>query len=334
MTWVFKTPDFGDIVRVKSGNIYHYGIFVSEEEILQFGLAPAARPQLKDCEVTVCSSTVEEFLCGGFIEVETPDRKERKKRKTPKETVENAKKRLGEKGYHILYNNCEHFVYECAYGEKYCSQAEEVRKLFRALPVLDVYVAPLPEKELGSVSSPERAREIADCTNEKVKREKRAVWKLLEYALERSFGKKIKKLSFTVSENGKWKTTDGGVEFSLSHSENAVCVALSRKPVGVDIEKIALPKTQKLVEKIFSQEELLEYAALQSDEERAKYFTCKWTQKESAFKSLDLPSFLPALPRLGEIKTHTLQITVAGESYALSIAGESVGQMKLREVQL
>ena len=170
MNWNLTTPVFGDMVRVKSGNIYHYGIFVSEDEVLQFGLAPAARPLLKDCEVSVCSSTVEEFLCGGFIEVASPDKKERKKRKTPEETVKIAKSRLGEKGYHILYNNCEHFAYECAYGEKYCSQAEEVRKLFRSLPVLDIYLAPLPEKELGEVSSAERAKVIADCMNARVRK--------------------------------------------------------------------------------------------------------------------------------------------------------------------
>lgn len=43
-----------------------------------------------------------------------------------------AKSRIGERGYNILYNNCEHFVYECVFGIKYCSQTEKMRKLWKA----------------------------------------------------------------------------------------------------------------------------------------------------------------------------------------------------------
>ena len=330
MNWEVTTPKSGDMIRVKAGSIYHYGIFVSEDEVIQFGLAPVARPLTKDCEVEVCATAIEDFLCGGFVEVAFPDKKESKKRKKPEETVTLAKKRLGEKGYHILYNNCEHFAYECAYGERYCSQAEDVRKLFRAFPVLDVYIAPLPEGEIGEAYPKERAKEIENCQNERVKREKYFVWKLLEYALERSFGKKMKKLSFSKTKNGKWKT-DCGMEFSLSHSEGALCVALSRKPVGVDIEPIALPKTEKILDKIFTQSELTVYNALHTDEEKAEYFSYKWTEKEAAFKSLDLPAFLPALSHLGEVKTLSQTVCVQGKLYALSIAGESADKIKLRE---
>ena len=63
------------------------------------------------------------------------------------------------------------------------------------MPVVDVYLAPLPEDApLGEVECPERAKEIASVTNEKVKREKYFVWQLLLYALERSFGLRGKKV--------------------------------------------------------------------------------------------------------------------------------------------
>ena len=58
MKWTLKTPASGDMVRVKAGSIYHYGVFVSESEIIQFGLAPVARQGLKDTDIEVCCSDV------------------------------------------------------------------------------------------------------------------------------------------------------------------------------------------------------------------------------------------------------------------------------------
>ena len=84
MNWVLKEAASGDMVRVKSGSIYHYGVFVSEDEIIQFGLAPALRPSVKPCDVEVCVSDVDGFLGGGFLEVAVLDRKESKKRRSPK----------------------------------------------------------------------------------------------------------------------------------------------------------------------------------------------------------------------------------------------------------
>ena len=40
---------------------------------------------------------------------------------------------MGEGGYHILYNNCEHFANECVTGKHYSEQVEGVRELFRTL---------------------------------------------------------------------------------------------------------------------------------------------------------------------------------------------------------
>ena len=33
MKWIFSDAKYGDIVRVKLGDIYHYGIYVNNEEI-------------------------------------------------------------------------------------------------------------------------------------------------------------------------------------------------------------------------------------------------------------------------------------------------------------
>ena len=157
-------PQSGDMVRVKSGYIYHYGVFVSECEIIQFGLAPTARIGIKECDVTVCSSDLEAFLHGGVLEKAVFEEKDVQKPLPSDVIVQKARSRLGEKGYHILYNNCEHFAYECVLNEKKCTQADDVRSMFRNMPIVDVYVAKIPEQATPKPVYPDaRAKEIEAC---------------------------------------------------------------------------------------------------------------------------------------------------------------------------
>ena len=130
MKWTFDEPKAGDIIRVCLGEIYHYGIYVSDEEIIQFGEPPTTILR-KDDEVEVCVTGIEGFLCSKFLEVAQLDKKELKKSRTKDEVVSIARSRIGEKGYSILYNNCEHFVNECVFGEKICSQTDNIRKMWR-----------------------------------------------------------------------------------------------------------------------------------------------------------------------------------------------------------
>ena len=80
MKWVLKQAKKGDMVRVKLGMIYHYGVFVSEDEIIQFGLAPLLRQDVKVCDIEVCASDVDVFLAGGFLEVAEFDKAALKER--------------------------------------------------------------------------------------------------------------------------------------------------------------------------------------------------------------------------------------------------------------
>ncbi|MBQ8394284.1 MAG: lecithin retinol acyltransferase family protein [Clostridia bacterium] len=327
MNWSLRAPTPGDMVRVKSGLIYHYGVFVSEAEIIQFGLAPICRPNVRDCEVEVCASDVEAFLHGGFLEVGDPDQKELGKRRDSWQIVSTARSRLGEKGYSIIHNNCEHFAYECVFGEKYSSQTAYVRGLFLAFPVLDVYVAKIPQNtELSPLYPPIRQQEIDACGSEKVKREKHYAWKLLEYGLDRTFGKKMKKLEFTKADNGKWSCD--GCEFSLSHSHNAVAVAISRKRVGLDVELITPPKVQGVAEKILNEQEYADYL---SSDNQAEFLLEKWTQKESIFKRSDERAYFPKKTDAAAEKTLSRRVEVGGEAYFLSVASEDIQKFRLHE---
>ena len=133
MKWVLGEPESGDMIRVKSGTVHHYGIYVSDSEVIQFGLAPNARPTVKDADIEVLSTDIDTFIQGQFLEVAAFDRKEKKANPTPAEAVAAARARMGERGYHILYNNCEQFAYECVTGKKYSEQVEGVREMFKGL---------------------------------------------------------------------------------------------------------------------------------------------------------------------------------------------------------
>lgn len=129
MEWVSKTPVLGDIVRTKVTFYHHYGIFVDEQTIIQFGMPDNVTQNAAD--IRVLSSDVAAFLRGGEMEVGVPDRQERKKLRNPRQIVEIARSRLGEDGYDLLHNNCEHFVNECAFGEKTSSFLQGIRVKLR-----------------------------------------------------------------------------------------------------------------------------------------------------------------------------------------------------------
>ncbi len=128
MEWELKQPARGDMVRIAIGSIFHYGIFVSEEEVIQFGYPPVGGILNQPENVTVVSSDIHFFCGNAFLEVGVPDKKEKKKVRKADDIVAAARARMGEGGYSIIHNNCEHFVYECVFGEKRSSQVDDIRQ--------------------------------------------------------------------------------------------------------------------------------------------------------------------------------------------------------------
>ena len=192
---------------------------------------------------------------------------------------------------------------------------------------IDIYIAEIPQNATVSpVFPPAREQEIRACKSEKTKREKYFVWKLLMHALACTF---TQNAEFTKTQSGKWKCSL--CEFSLSHSKNAVAVALSTQPVGVDIEYFQPTKLQGLAKKFLTEQE---YEAYKKTERKAEYLFEKWTQKESIFKKLGncpLPAF-----RIDTQNAQTLtkEAEIAGERYFLSVCADDIGAIRLHEIQL
>lgn len=129
MEWIQASPNPGDPVRVKVQFYHHYGIFVSEDRVIQFGLPDG--PSRPAAEIRVLSSDVYTFLQGGNLEVGKPDRQERKQLRSAEQVIAYAESKLGQDGYHLLHNNCEHFMNECLFGKSTSATVQGLRARLR-----------------------------------------------------------------------------------------------------------------------------------------------------------------------------------------------------------
>ena len=87
------------MIRVPLGGIYHYGIFASESEVIQFGLPPLPEYRDRPEAQAVTTTDMALFSCGQIVEIGVPEKEERKSRFSHEETLRRARARLGEGGY-------------------------------------------------------------------------------------------------------------------------------------------------------------------------------------------------------------------------------------------
>ena len=124
--WDVCDPYPGAMIRINSGLYYHYAIFIGNDEVVEFGHSSQAAGDPTD--IRILRSSIDEFLaCGGFLEVRLFDRKEKRRKRSDKEIVKYALSRVGEGGYDLLHNNCQHFANECVFGEKGTTQPDALR---------------------------------------------------------------------------------------------------------------------------------------------------------------------------------------------------------------
>ena len=110
----------GDHIRVPrlGGLYYHHGIDVGNGWVIHFSGEP-----LHPGNAVVCEVSLEEFLGGAAADIV-----EHAEALPPEETVRLARSRLGETGYHLLFNNCEHFATWCKTGKAYSRQVHRTAK--------------------------------------------------------------------------------------------------------------------------------------------------------------------------------------------------------------
>ena len=194
-----------------------------------------------------------------------------------------------------------------------------------------VYVAKLPKE---SFTEPllciERQREVDGISNEKAQREKYYVWRLLEYAIKNSLGADASRLCFTKGKNRKWSCE--GFEFSLSHSGDALAVAISDMAVGIDVEKIRVRKAERMAEYMLTQDERGEYKSINVNE-RDEWLIGKWCAKEAIFKSQNKDVFSPSKIETSEFFCEQRSFEIECEKYILAVASDKFQDVKIFELE-
>ena len=191
----------------------------------------------------------------------------------------------------------------------------------------NVYIAALPKDlPIGNLCCQERMNEIEKVSNERVKREKYFVWKLLCYGLKHSFDLDEQNLNFLKSEEGAWKLN--GVEFSLSHSDDALAVAVSQTPIGIDVERVHKPRSNRMAEYMMNEQELEKFNLVPTEEREAHLIEI-WTAKEAIFKSQKSQNFIPKQIDTLSHSTKTINFQIYGEEYACTIANSGLDDIKL-----
>lgn len=184
------------------------------------------------------------------------------------------------------------------------------------LPVVDVYIAKIPNDiTFGTIVPKTREKEIMAYAHTQVKRQKYCAWKLLEYALNSSFGLPMSALKFEKDAHGKWSTSD--CCFSITHCGAFVAVAVCRAKVGVDLES----RSKKLLtasRKFLTEQEKLVLQTLE-EAEQLDYLAGIWTQKESIFKAFGEGGFIPSKIQADEYCT---QIRTLKDGLILTVATE------------
>ncbi|MDX1708431.1 MAG: lecithin retinol acyltransferase family protein [Desulfobacterales bacterium] len=108
----------GDHIYVKrKGYFYsHHGIYAGNGRVLHFR---GAVQEKKD--PTVILSDVDTFLKNGRLQ-----RRTYKQRLPHAQSVKIARAHLAQKGYSLVFNNCEHFATYCATGKKKSPQVSKI----------------------------------------------------------------------------------------------------------------------------------------------------------------------------------------------------------------
>lgn len=126
--WSYTAPKRGDHIRVQRSGIYaHHGIYVSDDEVIHFtGTDDDSILDWSKCEVI--RTDLLRFLRGGTVEVKIYNDEELNDLYPVEHIVTYARSCLGDKGYNLVFNNCEHFANVCTLGRFRSRQVERVLK--------------------------------------------------------------------------------------------------------------------------------------------------------------------------------------------------------------
>ena len=123
--WSSKNPKRADHIRVRrmNGLYYHHGIFISAAEVIHF-TGDDDDSVLDWSKARVIKTTLQQFLRGGYVEVKEYSDAELDDLYPVEGIVSYARACLGDDGYNLIFNNCEHFANACTLGKYRSRQVE------------------------------------------------------------------------------------------------------------------------------------------------------------------------------------------------------------------
>ena len=316
MNWELVDCTRGDMIRVNLGGLYHYGIYVSDEEVIQFGYPPVLRNKDKN-NVVVVVTDITTFSCGKIVEVASLTKGDRKKKFKPETIVDNARKRIGEGGYNIIHNNCEHFAYECYCGVHYSSQEDEARKKWNQIGFINVYFFDIPVDEHSSEPMVSFKQELESLTNNKNKKEGTSyLLSVLKSALQHSLSKRFEDINFKV-KNDYVLINDCFI--SISEARDFGCIVTSNHNIGsclIDhkdmINHLQFVEVEKLMNEILAKNE-----ATKTDVNKYVELLVKKNSIRDFLKKKSLPY------KKINIAKYPLTFFVVKGKYDLSICGDN-----------
>ncbi len=119
---MYEDLQLGDILILDRIFYKHYGIYVGNQSVIHY----ADKESDWGEDIYIHETTLDNFAKGENIIVGkfSEEFKRTHKIYSPKETVMRARSRLGEREYHLITNNCEHFALWCKIGESRSIQVE------------------------------------------------------------------------------------------------------------------------------------------------------------------------------------------------------------------
>ncbi|MBR5935627.1 MAG: 4'-phosphopantetheinyl transferase superfamily protein [Bacteroidaceae bacterium] len=137
---------------------------------------------------------------------------------------------------------------------------------------------------------------------------------MLAELLQSEFG--LEKFDIEVGEHGKpYLAGHQDIHFNISHCQNAIAVAVSDRPVGIDVESFR-NFNDGLVDKTMND---LEKSEIISSAEPRETFAAYWTRKEAVFKLIGT-GITDNLHGILTDKTRTDTIINREKGYAASVA--------------
>lgn len=135
-----------------------------------------------------------------------------------------------------------------------------------------------------------------------------------------------KNILFDKNEYGKpFQKVYPNFHFNISHTKNLIAVAISGKPIGIDVEQIK--KTEIRVAKRFFKDNEVAYIMTKDDRQDKRFYEI-WTKKEAYIKFIGKGFSIPlkSFDVLG-IKLASRIITFERDGYIVSVCSDEAKKM-------